>query len=78
MGSIPGPPALEADALSIGLWTSLSAELDTSRTTLISSTIAQGGGDDGEQWSAEGEAERRNAVELKTNVFYIEAHSIGM
>ena len=34
---------------------------------MISSTIAQGGGDDGEQWSAEGEAERRNAAELDTS-----------
>ena len=36
---------------------------DTSRTTLITSTTAQGGGDDGEQGGAEGEAERRNAAE---------------
>ena len=32
-------------------------------TTLIASTIAQGGVDDGEQGGAEGEAERRNAAE---------------
>ena len=39
----------------------------TSWTTLIASTIAQWGGDDGEQSGAEGEAARRNAVEPATS-----------
>ena len=34
---------------------------------MIASTIAQGGGDDGEQGGAKGEAERRNEAEPDTS-----------